>query len=849
MKTKITFLIMSFCVSLTCQGAIITVDMNGPADFNNIQAAINAANTGDTVVIAQGLYTGEGNRDIDFLGKAITVQSTDPNDPCAVANTVIDCNGTDAEPHRGFVFQSSEDTNSVLAGITVTNGYTEGSGGGIYCANSSPALISCIITENYAGWAGGGIFGSGGPITKCQIIANSVEAIGWEGGGGLSQCNEAISDCIISYNRAEGGDGGGLSKCNGPITRCVISYNWAWMNAGGLDYCDGAITDCLIVGNEAWDNIGGGLCDCNGPITNCIISDNVAYYAGAGLCLCSGAIKNCSITENTVWDDGSFGSGLVACHGTIDKCVISHNFANGSGGGLEYCNAIIANCKITGNIANEGPGGGLYDCNGTITNCVISGNISSSSNYWASGTGGGLAKFNGSITNCTIASNTSLSRISNYSPESDGGGISDCSGYIINCIIYGNTADVNAQIHSSSNPDYSCIQDWANGGTDNIIADPCFVAEGYWDNAGTQNYVWDDHWVAGDYHLKSQFGRWDPCDQRWVHDDVNSPCIDAGDPNMQWGSELWPHGKVINMGAYGGRIEASMSDSNLGLLADVDNSNIVDFTDYALLTGQWCMGQAGTIPRGRVTVDGDLSDWPDDCYWIALDKVYDDYEPCDINSAKFTLYWDDINDKVYAAVIVEDTEHIFTDEYISWNASDRIEVYSQGDCAGGGGFWHWENPEWDRAQQYMIGPDTQGSSWATWGTGGTLGPDVGLEYAVVVDGNRIIYEIGVKQFDHYGGITGAPTVVTNLTDFNDPCVPHVHMVKFDIVVSTRFSGGFGMLAENQMPQKYKNADSFQNYPLVETVPSPPYKPLIGDLDRNRAVDLRDFSELCDSWLQ
>ena len=58
--------------------------------------------------------------------------------------------------------------------------------------------------------------------------------------------------------------------------------------------------------------------------------------------------------------------------------------------------------------------------------------------------------------------------------------------------------------------------------------------------------------VNGDYHLKSQTGRWNPNTQSWVMDANTSPCIDAGDPNSDWKAELWPHGKRINMGAYGG---------------------------------------------------------------------------------------------------------------------------------------------------------------------------------------------------------------------------------------------------------------------------------------------------------
>jgi hypothetical protein len=59
--------------------------------------------------------------------------------------------------------------------------------------------------------------------------------------------------------------------------------------------------------------------------------------------------------------------------------------------------------------------------------------------------------------------------------------------------------------------------------------------------------------------LKSEAGRWNPNTKTWVVDDVTSPCIDAGDPNIPVGDEPFPNGVRINMGAYGGTAEASKS--------------------------------------------------------------------------------------------------------------------------------------------------------------------------------------------------------------------------------------------------------------------------------------------------
>ena len=108
-----------------------------------------------------------------------------------------------------------------------------------------------------------------------------------------------------------------------------------------------------------------------------------------------------------------------------------------------------------------------------------------------------------------------------------------------------------------------------------------------------------------DFHLKSQAGRWNPATQSWITDGATSPCIDAGtsylvdDPKyrysglIDWRGELWPHGEKINMGAYGGTAQASMSsDSGKGNVADVDYDGLVRLSDYVRLAQWWRMERA-----------------------------------------------------------------------------------------------------------------------------------------------------------------------------------------------------------------------------------------------------------------
>src|SRR5512140_3696255 len=102
-----------------------------------------------------GVFTGAGNRNVDFLGQAVTVRSSSGN-PFAC---IIDCGGYDAGS-RGFLFRSGETAASVLAEVTVANAWKiMDNGGGIYIAGASPTIRNCRIVGNLAdGLYGGGLY-------------------------------------------------------------------------------------------------------------------------------------------------------------------------------------------------------------------------------------------------------------------------------------------------------------------------------------------------------------------------------------------------------------------------------------------------------------------------------------------------------------------------------------------------------------------------------------------------------------------------------------------------------------------------------------------------------------------
>jgi hypothetical protein len=309
-----------FVVIAFLPGVALSATVNVPGDYLTIQAGIDAASNGDEVVIADGTYTGVGNRDLDFKGKAITVRSV--NGPDTV---IIDVESNAGS--RGFYFHTNETSASVLEAVTIRGGNADYGGGIRIASGAAPTIRNCLITNNVAVNGGGiNVAGAVSIILKGVTIRNNqaTATLNRTGGGGLrvvqdvSSPDVTVLDSRIEGNTSTSGSGGGIlvDLATLHISNSTIANNSAGgYNGGGIavagDPTTGAfanafIANCRIFGNTAAQK--GGALRFNNidaantvQVVNTLIYGNTSNDNGAAVDAwqASPTLTNCTITENT----------------------------------------------------------------------------------------------------------------------------------------------------------------------------------------------------------------------------------------------------------------------------------------------------------------------------------------------------------------------------------------------------------------------------------------------------------------------------------------------------------------------------------------------------------------------
>jgi len=496
---------------ITCH--LHAAQISVPADQPSIQLAIDTAADGDVIIVSPGRYV----ENINFLGKGITVQSTNPEDKEVVAATIIDGN------KAGSCVTIVDGRDCSLRGLTITNGNTEGSGGGVYCYYTSATISSNLVTGNYARTGGGGIaielrkpavvegntisgnstFNYGGGVLinsrDCIVKDNTITSNSGPMGGGIFLFEEAqiIGNSICSNVAPEfespggwgGGWGGGICADGllGYMAGNIICSNSAM--TGGAFACSGAfrltVFDNLISGNKGSDRH-------QGPAIFIPSGEDLAIAGNRIIDNCTPGVHiqdlngSSSVTANTVV--GNRGAGMfVQSDCERNMAVIDNAVAFNSGRGitLKY-GGLLANNLIAGNSTDSDGGGVLLDRGAPILlNNTIIGNT-------AAGSGGGIRVYRSQavIANTVLQHNTAAN-----GPELHVAGEEPVWYQASLTVKSSNVAGGEA---GAVIGDYATFT-WGPG---NIDADPLFVDPGRWDG---------DTFIPGDYHLLP-----------------GSPCIDGG---------------------------------------------------------------------------------------------------------------------------------------------------------------------------------------------------------------------------------------------------------------------------------------------------------------------------------
>ena len=265
--------------------------------FCTIQDAVDATSDGDTVLVAPGTYTGDGNRDISLFGRIITLRSTEGPEA-----TTIDIEGNPQSIHRGFFLIHGETTDTVIEGFTITNAYLigdtggtgpgGGGGGAIYIRDSSPTIRNCIIRENISA-----------TLSPPFPVDGRGAGIYIDGGS-----SALIENCIVADNMADRRGGGmyiGYENSTVGVRNCLVSGNTNGVNYPGggvyLTFGTTTISNTTIVKNTSGGAGGGILAEGSEPLlTNCILWENQAGPKYPGQQIAINGAATVTISYSTV---------------------------------------------------------------------------------------------------------------------------------------------------------------------------------------------------------------------------------------------------------------------------------------------------------------------------------------------------------------------------------------------------------------------------------------------------------------------------------------------------------------------------------------------------------------------
>ncbi len=328
---------------------------DGP--MRHIKTAVDAASDGDTIIIADGVYSGELNQNIDVYGRAISLMSEGGPRRC-----IIDC-----VAGGGPFIRASNAQHLLTEGLTIRNAISRDSGGAIQCDRIDITIRNCVLSGNRSDDEGGALYLRLGGVRLVDSLFTNNHARRSGGAvhisaGGLA----SVEGCRFSRNATSDGiHSGGAIQVRAEevlVAASTFSENYATLGGAGLA-CSYANSLSLIRSR---------------------FERNIAERGGGGIDV-SGVewtlVRDCDIRGNRTGEVGRGGGIHVANDAVLERCTISNNMAGSAGGGVYAGGPVsIRECVIQFNTVTRfsGRGGGVY-CNGesvAIAGSTLGGNIS-----------------------------------------------------------------------------------------------------------------------------------------------------------------------------------------------------------------------------------------------------------------------------------------------------------------------------------------------------------------------------------------------------------------------------------------------------------------------------------------
>ena len=280
--------------------------------FQTIQAAVDNAETKDTILVASGTYS---YIDIPISKADLTISATE-----SATNTVIE----GAYNHRCVTVGDGSVTNVYINGFTLTGGYVAGQrpGAGAFGGTYN----NCIISGNKCGGLSSGAGAVNCTLTGC-MISNNIASSTTAGTAGIINC--IASNCIISSNRSDGSGPGGAEGST--------------------------LIECTITGNKTDQGRSGGAQNCK--LYRCLIEDNTCSASDCGRDINDGIAYDCIIKANK--------SRSIAGTKCYNCTIVSSIGSPGIGRGTALYNCVVSS------VGNAFSINGDYNFKVNLANCLL----------------------------------------------------------------------------------------------------------------------------------------------------------------------------------------------------------------------------------------------------------------------------------------------------------------------------------------------------------------------------------------------------------------------------------------------------------------------------------------------